>query len=39
MGQILNMLLHDNIDDLKKERAKLVSKLDLIDEAIKELEK
>lgn len=39
MGLILNMLLHDNIDDLKKERAELVKKLDLIDEAIKELEK
>lgn len=39
MGIWLNMLLHENLDDLKKERAELVRKLDLVDEAIKALEK
>ena len=39
MGLILNMLLHDNVEDLKKEKAELERKLDLVNEAIKELEK
>lgn len=39
MGQILNLLLGDNVEELKVKRAKLERDLELINEAIKELEK
>ena len=39
MGQILNLLLHENLDDLKAKKSALKKELELIDEAIKALEK
>ena len=39
MGQILNLLLHENIDDLKAKKAQLEKELGLINETIEALEK